>query len=79
MFFAEFHSFRGTLGSAPSCANVATPDAKGLVERTSFETSFLPGRSFDSVAAFNTQFTGWLRRANQRIYAPLREDSLGLS
>ena len=41
VFFAEFHSFRGTLGSAPSCANVATPDAKGLVERTSFRDELL--------------------------------------
>ena len=29
VFFAEFHSFRLTLGSAPSCANAATPKRKG--------------------------------------------------
>ena len=32
----------------------------------SFETSFMPGRSFDSPADFNIQFAEWLQRANSR-------------
>jgi hypothetical protein len=49
----------------------ADPEAKGIVERNNdyYETSFLPGRSFEDVADFNAQFTGWLRRANNRIHA----------
>ena len=47
------------------------PEAKGIVERDNgyYETSFLPGRSFEDVADFNAQLTGWLRRANNRIHA----------
>jgi transposase len=68
---AEFQAFRGTLGAAAVILNAADPEAKGIVERNNdyYETSFLPGRSFESVADFNTQFTGWLRRANNRIHA----------
>ena len=57
-------------GSVPSSASVATRGERAdrAVEWL-LETSFLPGRSFDSVADFNAQFTGWLRRANQRIHA----------
>jgi transposase len=71
VFSAEFQSFRGTLGIGAQLCQRADPEAKGLVERANgyFETSFLPGRSFESVADFNAQFTAWLRRANQRIHA----------
>ena len=50
------------------------PEAKGMVERTHhyYETSFLPGRRFDDVDDFNRQFTGWLRRANNRIHGTTR-------
>jgi hypothetical protein len=46
----------------------ADPEAKGLVERANryLETSFLPGRSFSSLADFNAQLTEWLGRANTR-------------
>ena len=38
--------------------------AKGLVERANrfLETSFLPGRRFDSPDGFNEQLAGWLER-----------------
>jgi transposase len=71
VFTPAFQCFRGTLGIGAQLCGRNDPEAKGLVERANgyFETSFLPGRSFDDVADFNTQFTGWLRRANQRIHA----------
>jgi transposase len=72
---AEFQAFRGTLGVAVKLCAPADPEAKGVVERTHdyYERSFLPGRRFDDVADFNTQFTGWLRRANMRIHATTRQ------
>jgi transposase len=68
---AEFSAFVGTLGTGAVILNANDPEAKGIVERNNgyYETSFLPGRSFESVADFNAQFTGWLRRANNRIHA----------
>jgi transposase len=71
VFSAEFQSFRGTLGVGAQLCQRGDPEAKGLIERANgyFETSFLPGRSFESVADFNAQFSAWLRRANQRIHA----------
>jgi transposase len=68
---AEFSAFIGTLGTGAVILNRADPEAKGIVERNNdyYETSFLPGRSFESVADFNAQFTAWLRRANNRIHA----------
>jgi transposase len=68
---AEFSAFIGTLGTGAIILNRADPEAKGIVERDNhyYETSFLPGRSFEDVADFNAQFTGWLRRANNRIHA----------
>jgi transposase len=68
---AEFQAFRGTLGAAAVILNAADPEAKGIVERNNgyYETSFLPGRFFESVTDFNSQFCGWLRRANNRIHA----------
>jgi transposase len=67
----EFSAFIGTLGTGAVILNRADPEAKGIVERNNdyYETSFLPGRSFESVADFNAQFTAWLRRANNRIHA----------
>lgn len=68
---AEFSAFIGTLGTGVVILNRADPEAKGIVERNNdyYETSFLPGRSFESVADFNAQFTAWLRRANNRVHA----------
>lgn len=36
------------------------------------ETSFLPGRTFDSPDDFNAQLTVWLAKANQRVHATMR-------
>ena len=71
----EFQAFRGTLGVAVKLCAPGDPEAKGVVERTHdyYETSFLPGRRFDDVADFNTQFTNWLRRANMRIHATTQQ------
>ena len=68
---AEFSAFIGTLGVGAVILNGADPEAKGIVERNNdyYETSFLPGRSFEDVADFNAQFTTWLRRANNRVHA----------
>ncbi len=70
----EFQEFRGTLGMNVRLCGPADPEAKGMVERTHhyYETSFLPGRRFDDVDDFNRQFTGWLRRANNRIHGTTR-------
>jgi transposase len=70
----EFSAFIGTLGTGAVILNAADPEAKGIVERNNdyYETSFLPGRSFDDVADFNSQFTFWLRRANHRVHATTR-------
>jgi len=74
VFTAEFQRFRGTLGMGAVLCQRADPETKGLVERANgyFETSFLPGRSFEDVADFNRQFTSWLRRANNRIHGTTR-------
>jgi len=66
----EFQAFRGTLGMGAILCAPKDPEAKGVVERTHhyYETSFLPGRRFEDVDDFNRQFTGWLRRANNRIH-----------
>ena len=58
----------------PSWSGPMIREAKGLVERANsyLETSFLPGRSFEDVADFNRQLTGWLQRANQRIHGTTR-------
>ena len=72
---AECQAFRGTLGMGVRLCGPADPEAKGMVERTHhyYETSFLPGRRFEDVDDFNRQFTGWLRRANNRIHGTTRE------
>jgi transposase len=71
----EFQAFRGTLGMGVRLCAPADPEAKGMVERTHhyYETSFLPGRRFDDVDDFNRQFTGWLRRANNRVHGTTRQ------
>lgn len=67
----EFSAFIGTLGTGAIILKRADPESKGIVERNNdyYETSFLPGRSFESVSDFNNQFTSWLRKANNRIHA----------
>lgn len=70
----EFSAFIGTLGTGAVILNAADPEAKGIVERNNdyYETSFLPGRTFESIDDFNAQFTAWLRRANNRVHATTR-------
>jgi transposase len=70
---SEFQAFRGTLGMSVRLCAPNDPEAKGVVERTHhyYETSFLPGRRFEDVSDFNRQFTGWLRRANNRIHGTM--------
>jgi transposase len=64
----ECQAFRGTLATKVYVCKPADPEAKGLIERAHnyLETSFLPGRTFDSPADFNAQLQAWLALANQR-------------
>jgi transposase len=64
----DCQAFRGTLGAKVIVCKPADPEAKGLIERANgyLETSFLPGRSFDSPGDFNAQLAGWLPKANAR-------------
>ena len=50
--------FCGTLATRVHQLKPRDPESKGVVERRNgfFETSFMPGRSFDSPADFNAQF-----------------------
>jgi hypothetical protein len=56
------------------------PESKGVVERRNgfFETSFMPGRTFDSPADFNIQFAEWLERANRRQVRTLKARPIDL-
>jgi hypothetical protein len=65
---ATVQAFAGTLGTKIIQVGPRDPEAKGVVERTNgyFETSFLPGRVFESPADFNTQMSDWLIKANTR-------------
>jgi transposase len=74
-FTEEFQRFRGTLGMGARLCKPNDPEAKGINERANgyYETSFLPGRTFDDVADFNGQITGWLKRANRRVHATTRQ------
>jgi hypothetical protein len=67
-------AFTGTLATRIVQLRPRDPESKGIVERRNgfFETSFMPGRVFASPADFNTQFTGWLERANSRVVRTLR-------
>jgi transposase len=69
-----FQRFRGTLGMGVIVCRPGDPEAKGLVERANgyLETSFMPGRSFESPQDFNAQLAMWLRRANNRMHSTLR-------
>lgn len=70
----EFEAFRGTLGIKVVQCKPGDPEAKGLVERGNgyYETSFLPGRTFEGAADFNTQLLSWTeQRANQRRHRAL--------
>lgn len=70
-----FQAFRGTFGMGAFICDLGDPEAKGVIERTNgyLETSFLPGRSFESVADFNRQLEEWVTaRANRRIHRTTR-------
>jgi hypothetical protein len=60
--------FCGTLATRLHQLKPHDPESKGIVERRNgfFETSFMPGRTFDSPVDFNAQFGSWLERANRR-------------
>ncbi|MFZ0529432.1 MAG: IS21 family transposase [Propionicimonas sp.] len=62
-------AFMGTLATRLVLLPPRDPESKGVVERRNgwFETSFMPGRDFDSPADFNHQFADWLATANQRV------------
>lgn len=66
--------FTGALASKIHQLKAYDPESKGGVERINgyFETSFLPGRTFESPADFNTQLGVWLPRANARTVRALK-------
>jgi transposase len=66
--------FAGTLATKIVLLPPRDPESKGVVERRNgfFETSFMPGRHFDSPADFNAQFTDWLTTANARVVRTLK-------
>jgi transposase len=74
MLTEDFQRFRGTLGVSVRLCKPNDPEAKGMNERGNgyYETSFLPGRSFNDVADFNDQLSTWLKRANRRVHATTR-------
>ncbi len=61
--------FAGTLATKVVLLPPKDPESKGLVERRNgfFETSFMPGRQFQSPADFNDQLSAWLGTANARV------------
>ncbi len=67
-------AFTGTLATTLQRLKPYDPESKGLVERRNgfFETSFMPGREFDSPADFNAQFVEWLAIANARIVRTIK-------
>lgn len=72
--------FCGTLATRMHQLKAHDPESKGIVERSNgfFETSFMPGRSFDSPADFNAQFTDWLDRANRRVVRTVKARPIDL-
>ncbi len=67
-------AFMGTLAARLVLLPPRDPESKGLVERRNgwFETSFMPGRSFESPADFNAQFVDWLAIANARVVRTIK-------
>jgi hypothetical protein len=67
-------AFMGTLATKLVLLPPRDPESKGVVERRNgwFETSFMPGRTFESPADFNTQFGDWLARANARVVRTIK-------
>lgn len=67
-------AFTGTLATTLQRLKPHDPESKGVVERRNgfFETSFMPGRDFESPADFDTQFTHWLTKANGRVVRTIK-------
>ena len=67
-------AFTGTLATTLQRLKANDPESKGLVERGNgyFETSFMPGREFESPGDFNTQFGDWLGIANARVVRTIK-------
>ncbi|GAB2863660.1 IS21-like element ISMbo1 family transposase [Myroides odoratimimus subsp. xuanwuensis] len=61
-------AFAGTLATTLQRLKPYDPESKGIVERRNgfLETSFMPGRTFESPADFNAQLGDWLTKANAR-------------
>ena len=72
--------FCGTLATRVHQLKPRDPESKGIVERRNgfFETSFMPGRVFDSPADFNIQFTEWIERANARVVRTIKARPIDL-
>jgi len=66
--------FAGSLATTIKLLPPRDPESKGIVERRNgfFETSFMPGRHFESPADFNDQFTSWLGTANARTVRTIK-------
>jgi hypothetical protein len=73
-------AFMGTLATKLVLLPPKDPESKGVVERRNgwFETSFMPGRHFESPADFNIQFAEWLTRANARVVRTTRAAPIDL-
>lgn len=73
-FTQEFLAFKGALGMGAVILEKGHPERKGVVERAIgyLETSFLPGRAFQSPDDFNFQLSSWLQKANARIHRMIR-------
>ena len=72
--------FCGTLATRVHQLKPRDPESKGIVERRNgfFETSFMPGRVFNSPADFNDQFAVWLQWANARLVRTLKARPIDL-
>lgn len=72
--------FCGTLATRMHQLKANDPESKGVVERRNgfFETSFMPGREFDSPADFNDQFSDWIDGANQRVVRTIKARPIDL-
>jgi len=70
----DFALFKGTFGIGARPCLPRDPEAKGANERANgyYETSFLPGRTFEDIYDFNSQLSEWLRRASRRLHGTTR-------